>query len=60
MINQTLLGGYSKELKARMQGKTCFNFKTVEEPLFKELEALTARGGRGMAEAGFIAQEPSL
>src|SRR6516162_557274 len=31
-----LLQGMSKELKARMQGKACFNFKTIDEALFKE------------------------
>ena len=34
-------------LKTRMQGKTCFNFKTVDEPVFAELEFLT----RAAAEA---------
>jgi hypothetical protein len=38
-----LLAHASKKLKARMQGKSCFNFKTVDEPLFEELEQLTAR-----------------
>jgi hypothetical protein len=37
------LAGISKKLKARMQGKSCFNFNTVDEPLFEELEQLTAR-----------------
>jgi len=36
--------GLSKELKARMQGKSCFNFNAVDEGLFDELEELTARG----------------
>src|SRR4051812_37723416 len=36
-----LLQGISKQLKARMQGKSCFNFTTVDAPLFAELEALT-------------------
>ena len=44
----------SKELLGRMQGKTCFNFKTVDEPLFEELETLTARGCRGIKKAGFV------
>jgi hypothetical protein len=39
-----LLDGISPELKKRMQGKSCFNFKQVDEPLFGELEALTRRG----------------
>jgi hypothetical protein len=45
----------SPELKKHLHGKTCFNFKVVDEPLFKELETLTARGFRGMADAGFVA-----
>ena len=32
-----LLKGISAELKRRMQGKTCWNFKKAEEPLFVEL-----------------------
>lgn len=35
-----LLDDISPELKARMQGKSCFNFKTVDKPLFEELEDL--------------------
>ncbi|HEV8377577.1 MAG TPA: hypothetical protein VGQ99_16380 [Tepidisphaeraceae bacterium] len=53
--NQKLQGGMSKELKARMQGKTCFNFKNSNEALFKELEQLTARGMADFRKAGFIA-----
>jgi len=36
-----LLGSASKKLKARMQGKSCFNFKVMDEPLFEELEQLS-------------------
>jgi hypothetical protein len=36
-----LLKGMSPELKKRMQGKSCFNFKKVEPDLFKELTQLT-------------------
>jgi len=32
------------ELKKRMQGKTCFNFRAVDKERFKELEALTQAG----------------
>ncbi|HEX8703068.1 MAG TPA: hypothetical protein VF815_29800 [Myxococcaceae bacterium] len=39
-----LLKGVSPELKKRMQGKTCFNFTSVEEGLFGELAALTRKG----------------
>ena len=51
--NTALLDGMSKELKARMQGKTCFNFKSDDEALFKELEQLTVRGIAGFRKAGF-------
>ena len=34
----------SPELKKRMQGKSCFNFKTPDEKLFKELSKLTKAG----------------
>lgn len=39
-----LLKDISPELKKRMQGKSCFNFKKVEPDLFKELAALTKKG----------------
>ena len=39
-----LLKDISPELKKRMQGKSCFNFKKVEPALFDELAALTRRG----------------
>lgn len=34
----------SPELKKRMQGKSCFNFKAIDEKLFKELGKLTRAG----------------
>jgi hypothetical protein len=39
-----LLKGMSPELKRRMQGKSCFNFKSVDEDLLKELARLTKAG----------------
>jgi hypothetical protein len=39
-----LVKGVSKKLKAHMQGKSCFNFTSVDEPLFAELEQLAIRG----------------
>ena len=36
--------GLSPALKKRMQGKACFNFKEVDEALFKDLKTLTKRG----------------
>lgn len=34
----------SADLKKRMQGKSCFNFRKPDPALFDELERLTARG----------------
>lgn len=39
-----LLKSASPELRRRMQGKSCFNFKRMEPALFKELAGLTAEG----------------
>jgi hypothetical protein len=38
-----LLHDISPELKKRMQGKSCFNFKKIEPNLFEELAVLTRR-----------------
>jgi len=43
-MNPKLQKMISPELRRRMQGKACFNFKTIDRPLFKELEHLTATG----------------
>lgn len=43
-MNAKLQGAMSAELKRRMQGKACFNFKTVEATLFGELKKLTKEG----------------
>ena len=39
-----LLAGASDPLKKRMQGKSCFNFKKMDEELLTELETLVDRG----------------
>ena len=39
-----LLKNISPELKKHMQGKSCFNFKKDEKPLFEELSQLTKQG----------------
>ena len=39
-----LLKNISPELKKHMQGKSCFNFKKDENPLFEELSQLTKQG----------------
>ena len=37
------IDGMSPELRKRMQGKSCFNFTTIDERLFSELADITAR-----------------
>jgi len=39
-----LLKGISPELKKRMQGKSCFNFKEIDKKLLSELKQLTKAG----------------
>ena len=43
-VDPALLDGVSPELRKRMQGKSCFNFKAVDERFFAELEELTRVG----------------
>jgi hypothetical protein len=50
-----LRDGMSNALKARMQGKSCFNFKVSDEALFAELEALTVEGFAAARNSGFSA-----
>ena len=45
-----LLNKISPELKKRMQGKSCFNFKKVEPELFRQLEDLTRKGAEKFKE----------
>ncbi len=52
--NSKLRESMSKELKKRMQGKTCFNFKVGDEKLFEELDGLTARACEVFRSAGFV------
>ncbi|MBK9568779.1 MAG: hypothetical protein IPO53_01810 [Chitinophagaceae bacterium] len=52
--NTKLLEGLSKELKTRMQGKTCFNFKKVDEKIFEELGMLTAQSIDTFRISGYI------
>jgi hypothetical protein len=49
-----LLRGISPALKKRMQGKSCFNFKTIDEPLFKELNQLMKAGLARYKSEGFL------
>ena len=49
-----LVANLSEGLKARMQGKSCFNFRTVDEALFRELDELTGHGLKAFREAGYL------
>lgn len=49
-----LLQGISKKLKARMQGKSCFNFTSIDEALFAELEELTVRTSEAFRKLPFM------
>ena len=42
--NPELLKDISPELRKRMQGKSCFNFKHLDKQLFAQLAALTKKG----------------
>ena len=53
-MNPRLQQTISPELKKRMQGKACFNFKTVDKALFKELGALTKRGYQRFKKEGLV------
>lgn len=54
-----LLDGISDELRARMQGKSCFNFKRAEPELFEELAALTASAVASYEAAGYLDGTPA-
>ena len=57
--NTRLRDGMSKELMTRMQGKTCFNFKVVDEKLFEELDQLTAQSIAAFRKAGYMSEPQS-
>jgi hypothetical protein len=49
-----LLKAMSPELKKRMQGKSCFNFKEVDQQLFTELKTITKAGAAKFRDGKFI------
>ena len=49
-----LMKGMSPELKKRMQGKSCFNFREVDKKLFGELKTLTRAGAEKFNDKKFI------
>ena len=52
--NPELLTDMSSELRKRMQGKSCFNFKVVDKALFDELALLTQRSLQDYVSKGFL------
>lgn len=53
-VEPMLLEAISPALKKRMQGKSCFNFVTVDKPLIFELAALTKTGFDYYRKRGFV------
>jgi hypothetical protein len=51
----TVRRSMSEAPAARMQGKTCFNFRAIDDSLLHELGAVTALGLAAFRKAGFIA-----
>jgi hypothetical protein len=49
-----LLDDVSAELKKKMQGKSCFNFKAVDAALFEELDALTRKSFQRFKAEGHV------
>lgn len=53
-VQPELLATASPQLKARMQGKSCFNFAAPDAPLYAELAALVAAGYDSYRRQGFV------
>ena len=51
-----LVEGISEPLRKRMQGKSCFNFKKLDEPLLAELNRLIDTGAELYKEQGRLSQ----
>ena len=56
-VDSSLLDNISDPLKKRMQGKSCFNFKSVEKELFSELAQLTEAAYQSYVQAGYVKME---
>jgi hypothetical protein len=53
-LQPALLAAVSPALKARMQGKSCFNFAVVEPALLEELGALTRASYASYQSQGWV------
>lgn len=49
-----LLEKITPELKRRMQGKSCFNFKVLDHQLINELSDLTQKGYQCYKRSGYL------
>ncbi len=56
--NPKLKAAIAPELRARMQGKTCFNFQRPDPALFARLDELTRLGREQWERAGFLEPGP--
>jgi hypothetical protein len=52
--NAPLIAGLTAKLRTHMQGKSCFNFKVVDDTLMPELTRVTQESLAGMRRAGYI------
>ena len=53
-VHPELLNGISDILRKRMQGKSCFNFKALDEDTLAELRQLTERGFEAFRKDGLV------
>jgi hypothetical protein len=53
-VNPKLLDGISPEIKKRMQGKSCFNFKEIDKAMLSELSDLTKKGFEFYKTSGML------
>jgi hypothetical protein len=52
-VHPELLNAISQPLRKRMQGKSCFNFTSIDEKLITELTGLTQRGFEAFRQKGW-------
>jgi len=53
-MEPALLDAVSPELKARMQGKSCFTFTAIDKQLFRELAGLVKAGYASYKAQGYV------
>lgn len=56
-LHPELLDDLSPALRKRMQGKSCFNFTTLDDEQAAELDRLTRTGIEAYRRDGYLAQE---